>query len=304
MNAETAFRLEAYLKAKKALIDQSLDKFLPGEENYPAVIFRAMRYSLLGGGKRLRPILCLAVMEALGAADREQAALPAACALEMIHTYSLIHDDLPAMDDDDFRRGRPTSHKVFGEGIAILAGDALLTAAFGLLAGRDLEASFAPEAILAVIQEIATATGGFGMIGGQVIDVRSEGMPVDEDTLHYIHTHKTGALIVASMVAGALLAGAEKEARESLARFGRSVGLAFQIVDDILDVEGDKSAIGKSTGGDALRGKITFPALYGLEESRKKARLLVEEALSALSGFDERATPLRMLAKHIMERKA
>lgn len=305
MKAEEYAYLDAYLRKSKILIDEALAKYLPGEETYPSVIFKAIRYSLLAGGKRIRPILCLAAMEALGTPeDMRQAALPVACALEMIHTYSLIHDDLPAMDNDDYRRGISTCHKVFGEGIAILAGDALLTEAFHLISKREPMACIPPERILDAIFEISGAAGCFGMIGGQVVDIRSEGTSVDEETLYYIHTHKTGALIIASIRTGALLAGAEQTELEALTRYGRSIGLMFQIVDDILNVEGDKSAIGKNTGSDATRGKITFPALFGLEDSRKKACMLEEQALVALSEFDDRAATLRMLATHIMERRS
>lgn len=304
MKTEVAFCLDDYLKTKKQVIDNALEQYLPGQENYPPVIFQAMRYSLLAGGKRIRPVLCLATLEALGAEGLQNAALPAACALEMIHTYSLIHDDLPAMDDDDCRRGIPTSHKVFGEDIAILAGDALLTEAFRLLSNRELMTGIPPEIILAVIHEIATAAGCFGMIGGQVVDVRSEGMSVDEDALYYIHTHKTGAMIVASIRVGALLAGAGREALDALSRYGHHIGLMFQIADDILNVEGDRSKTGKSTGSDASRGKVTFPSFFGLDRSRAKACGLAEQAVQALSGFDRRTEPLRMLANHIIERKA
>jgi len=303
VKTEVAFCLEDYLQTKKQVIDAALEQYLPTQENYPPVIFEAMRYSLMAGGKRIRPVLCLATLEALGAESLQGSVLPVACGLEMIHTYSLIHDDLPAMDDDDRRRGIPTSHKVFGEDIAILAGDALLTEAFCLLSKRELMAGIPPERILAVINEIGTAAGCFGMIGGQVVDVRSEGMAVDEETLYYIHTHKTGAMIVASIRAGALLAGAGPESLASLSRYGYNIGLIFQIADDILNVEGDRSATGKSTGSDASRGKVTFPAIFGLDRSREKARGLAEQALDALSGFDGRTEPLRMLVRHIIERK-
>ena len=222
----------------------------------------------------------------------------------MIHTYSLIHDDLPAMDNDDCRRGKPTSHRVFGEDIAILTGDALLTEAFHLMSRRELTEGIPPERILAVIHEIAAAAGCFGMIGGQAVDVRSEGTSVDADTLYFIHTRKTGAMIVASIKTGALLSGAGEEKLDSLSRYGSSIGLMFQIVDDILNVEGDRITTGKSTGSDASRGKVTFPSLFGLEMSRKRVLELGQQALAALSGFDDRAAPLRMLVGHIMERRS
>jgi geranylgeranyl diphosphate synthase type II len=304
VNAEEAARFQTYLKNGKMEIDEALEQYLPGEENHPSLIFKAMRYSLFAGGKRIRPILCLAAVEALGAEELRPSILPVACALELIHTYSLIHDDLPAMDNDDFRRGVPTSHKVFGEDIAILAGDALLTEAFSLMSRRELMEDIPPERILRVIHEVASAAGCFGMIGGQVADVRSEEASLNEETLYYIHSSKTGALILASVRAGALLAGASRENLDALSTYGRSIGLAFQIVDDILNVEGDRTITGKSTGSDASHGKITFPAVFGMEESRKKAGALVEQALCAVSGFDDRAYGLRMVAKHIMERKS
>lgn len=294
--------LKVYLEARKKLIDEALDRCLPGEDNYPPDIFKAVRYSLFVGGKRIRPILCLASAEAVG--GEIDPVLPVACALEFIHTYSLIHDDLPAMDDDDYRRGMLTSHKVFGEGIAILAGDALLTEAFRLMSERELLKNAPPEKVLDVIREIATAAGYFGMVGGQVVDLQSEGQVVDSDTLQYIHTHKTGAMIIASVRAGALLSGAGDADVDALSLYGRHVGLAFQIADDILNVEGDRKVMGKGTGSDAQRGKITYPALMGLDASRGKARELIAGALSAISHFDDRALPLRRIASYIMERKS
>ncbi len=304
VNAEGLFCLDTYLEEKKRTVDVALEQLLPAGATYPPVIFQAMRYSLFAGGKRIRPILCLAALAALGAERRETSVLPVACALEMIHTYSLIHDDLPALDDDDCRRGVPTSHKVFGEDIAILAGDALLTEAFGLLSGRELRGAFPPETLLTVIHEIASAAGCFGMIGGQVVDVRSEGSPADVDTLYFIHTRKTGALIAAAVRVGAILGGAGNAELDLLALYGQKIGLMFQIVDDILNVEGEGAKTGKSTGSDALRGKVTFPSLYGLEMSREKATLLLDEALSALAGLGSSATPLRRLAQCIMERRS
>lgn len=304
MDPEEVARLDAYLKAGKEVIDDALERYLPGEDNFPPLIFKAMRYSLFAGGKRIRPVLCLAAVEASGANELCPSVLPVACALEMIHTYSLIHDDLPAMDDDDCRRGIPTSHRVFGEDIAILAGDALLTEAFSLMSRKELMEGIPPDRILAVIHEIAVAAGCLGMIGGQVADVRSEATSVDAETLHFIHTRKTGAMILASVKAGALLAGAGQKNLNALSTYGRNIGLAFQIVDDILNVEGDRLITGKSTGSDVSRGKVTFPAVFGLEESRRRAGELVEQALSAVSGFDDRASALRMLARHIMERRS
>jgi len=296
----------AYLKEKKGIIDEALDRYLPGEENYPPVIFKAVRYSLFAGGKRIRPILCLASAEAVGGGSGESlhSILPVACALELIHTYSLIHDDLPAMDNDDYRRGEPTNHKVFGEGIAILAGDALLTEAFHLMSRRDLMGDVLPENLLTVIHDIAEAAGYFGMVGGQVVDLQSEGREADLETLHYIHSRKTGAMITASVRAGALLAGAGKDEFYALSEYGKHVGLVFQIADDILNVEGDRALLGKNTGSDASRGKITFPALMGMETSRREARELVEQALTDIADFDHRACPLREIARYVIERKS
>ena len=300
MSRSEGFPLKGYLAERKALIDRALERHLPGEGNDPPVLFEALRYSLFAGGKRVRPILCLAAGEAVGG-DRETL-LPAACALEMIHTYSLIHDDLPAMDNDDYRRGRLTSHKVFGEGIAILAGDALLTEAFRLLASRELMPGIEPERLLVVAGEIAGAAGGFGMIGGQALDICSEGEPVDYETIHRIHALKTGALIRISLRTGAILAGASETELASLSDYGRQIGLAFQIADDILNVEGDPTSLGKGTGSDAARGKVTFPALLGIDASRARAEALVIEALGSLETFDERADPLRAIARYIVAR--
>ena len=294
--------LGAYLETRKKIIDEALERYMPGEDNYPPVIFKALRYSLFAGGKRIRPILCLASAEALG--GNIESILPVACALELIHTYSLIHDDLPAMDDDDYRRGRLTSHKVFGENMAILAGDALLTKAFHLMSDRGLTEKIAPEKLISVIHDIAAAAGYFGMVGGQVVDVQSEGEAVDTEVLNFIHTRKTGAMITAAVKAGAVLANAGEVELNALTSYGRHVGLAFQIADDILNVEGDQKLMGKGTGSDTKRGKVTYPALVGMDASRKKAGDLVEGALSAIKNFDHRAEPLRMIAAYIIERKA
>lgn len=304
VNPEENNSLKRYLETKKKIVDDALDRFLPEEDCYPPVIFKAIRYSVFAGGKRIRPILCLAAAEAAGNKSAATSVLPVACALELIHTYSLIHDDLPAMDDDDCRRGRATSHKMFGENIAILAGDALLTEAFHLMARRDLMENASPQKLLDVIGEITEAAGYCGMVGGQVVDIQSEGKPVDAETLHYIHTRKTGALILASVRSGALLSGAGREELEALSRYGSNIGLVFQIADDILNVEGDSAFMGKSTGSDASRGKITFPALIGIEASREKAGEIVEKALAEIEKFDRRADPLRMLARYIVERKS
>jgi geranylgeranyl diphosphate synthase type II len=291
-----------YLDARKKIVDEALLRYVPGEDNYPPVIFKAIRYSLFAGGKRIRPILCLAAAEAVG--GNIESILPVACALELIHTYSLIHDDLPAMDDDDYRRGRLTSHKVFGENMAILAGDALLTEAFHLMSDRSLMEKMAPEKLISVIHDVAGAAGCFGMVGGQVVDGQSEGEAVDTEVLNFIHTRKTGAMIAAAVKAGAVLANAGELQLNALASYGRHIGLAFQIADDILNVEGDQKLMGKGTGSDTKRGKVTYPALVGMEASRKKAGELVECALSAIMNFDHRAEPLRMIAAYVIERKA
>lgn len=294
--------LKAYLKAQCALVDAALDRYLPAEKELPHSVHKAMRYSVFAGGKRVRPILMLAACQAVGGdIDR---AIPAACAMEMIHTYSLIHDDLPAMDDDDFRRGNPTNHKVFGEAIAILAGDALLTEAFKLVSDPRFAGGSEPAALLAVIHEIANCAGSYGMVGGQVIDMESEGcQDIDLATVQYIHTHKTGALIKASVVAGALLGGAAGGELAAITRYGEAAGLAFQIADDILDIEGTTEEIGKDAGSDQARGKATYPAVMGLVAAKEEARLMMDEALKSLEPFGAEADPLREIARYIVQRR-
>ena len=295
--------LKHYLKERCQLVDSALEKYLPNENELPSVLHKAMRYSVFAGGKRVRPILLLAACEAVGGDINN--ALPAACAMEMIHTYSLVHDDLPAMDNDDFRRGRPTSHKVFGEATAILAGDALLTEAFILLSNREAADSVEPGKLLQVIGEIGRCAGSRGMIGGQVVDMESEGKPeIDFATVQYIHTRKTGALIKASIRAGALLGGADQASEKALVKYGEAVGLAFQIADDILDIEGTTEEIGKDAGSDQERGKATYPSIIGLTESKRRAAELVDVALEALAGFDDKADPLREIAAYIVKRKS
>jgi len=297
----SGFELERYLAERRALVDAALERSLPPEEAPPFSIHRAMRYSVMAGGKRLRPILVIAGAEAVG--GRAEMVLPTACALELIHTYSLIHDDLPAMDDDDYRRGRLTSHKVFGEALAILAGDALLTLAFRLVADNAAQASD-PGVIAAVVTEIATAAGTRGMVGGQVVDIESEGKSVTPETLDYIHTHKTAALIRASLRAGAMLAGAEPAVLGAISAAGERLGLAFQIVDDILDVEGSLEQLGKTAGSDVRKQKATYPALHGLDDSHRRARALIEEAQTALKPLGSRAQPISALADFIVERRS
>ncbi|HLO25083.1 MAG TPA: farnesyl diphosphate synthase [Geobacteraceae bacterium] len=295
--------LKHYLKERCKLVDDALGKLLPGEDEHPVSLHKSMRYSVFAGGKRVRPILMLAACEAVG--GDIALAMPAACAMEMIHTYSLIHDDLPAMDDDDFRRGNPTNHKVFGEAVAILAGDALLTQAFIALSSPAYAAKVPPATLLAVVGEIGHCAGSHGMVGGQVVDMESEGKPeIDLPTVQYIHTHKTGALIKASAKAGALLGGADEQRLSALTTYGEVVGLAFQIADDILDIEGTTEQIGKDAGSDAARGKATYPAVIGLAESKQRAAELVDMALESLQGFDEKAEPLREIARYIVSRKS
>ena len=292
--------IKAYLARKKDIIDKTLEKLVPPAKTFPPVIHEAMRYSLFAGGKRVRPVLAIAAAEAVGAATADL--LPVAGALEIIHTYSLIHDDLPAMDDDDLRRGRPTCHKAYGEAIAILAGDGLLTMAFEVLSDPRRMKSIQARTMVSMIREIAVASGVFGMVGGQVVDIQSENKEIDFPTLEYIHTHKTGALIRASVRVGALYAKAGKRQFAALTRYGEMVGLAFQIADDILDVTGKQEELGKDIGSDLEKGKKTFPSFLGLEESRRRAEEVVGEALDALKGFGRKADPLRELAKYIINR--
>ncbi len=294
--------LKLYLKEKKALVDEALGRFLPESDEYSADVVKAMRYSLFAGGKRLRPILCIAGAEAVG--GDAQSVLPVACALEMIHTYSLIHDDLPVIDNDDLRRGKPTNHRVFGEAMALLAGDGLLTKAFHLMAHKDPKNRVKPSVSLKVIGLIATAAGYEGMVGGQVVDIQSEGKEGDSSIVEFIHTRKTGALIAASVSSGAILGGAEKDQLKALTSYGKDIGLAFQVADDILNVEGSSREMGKSVGSDVRQGKITFPAVFGLERSKEIQKTLVDRALEALKSFEERAGPLRQIARFIIKRKA
>ena len=294
--------LKVYMKEQCARVDAALDRFLPRETVLPHSLHKAMRYSVFAGGKRVRPILMLAACQAVGG-DTERA-VPAACAMEMIHTYSLIHDDLPAMDDDDFRRGNPTSHKVFGEAIAILAGDALLTEAFRLTSDPAFTGGCEPSGLLAVIHEIATCAGSHGMVGGQVIDMESEGQQdIDLATVQYIHTHKTGALIKASVVAGAILGGGTSQQLAAITRYGEAAGLAFQIADDILDIEGTTEEIGKDAGSDEARGKATYPAVIGLSAAKGEAQAMMDEALRALDVFGAEADALREIARYIVQRR-
>lgn len=292
--------LQAYLAVKTDLVNKALDQYLPPESTYPSVIHQAMRYSVFSGGKRLRPVMALATAEALG--GTVEMVMPYACAVELLHTYTLIHDDLPAMDNDDYRRGKPTCHRAFGEGNAILAGDALLTYTFALLA-RHLNAPELKAARgLQVIAELAEATGSCGLIGGQVMDLAAEGGQWDATVLNYIHQHKTGALFRTTVRGSAILCGATQAELEALTVYSDNLGLAFQIKDDILNVTGDSQKLGKSIGSDAKRQKATYPALYGLEYSKQAVREYSDKALASLTGFGETACWLRELVLYLVDR--
>jgi geranylgeranyl diphosphate synthase type II len=288
-----------FFESDRAGIEEALDRLLPKEEAHPASIHKAMRYSVFAGGKRIRPILCLEAAAMFS--ENPVAAVSAGCALEFIHTYSLIHDDLPALDNDDFRRGKPTCHKVFGEAIAILAGDALLTLAFQTLAFVPVE----PQRRLNILATIAQAAGtDRGMIGGQVADLEAEKKMPDVGTLEYIHRSKTAALIRASIVAGGIAGGATNEDVERLKCFGENIGWAFQVVDDILDVEESSAVLGKTAGKDQAQQKATYPALYGILQSRDIAADLAAKALSELDYYGERASRLRELAQFLVARRS
>ena len=294
--------IKAYLNEKRELVDSYL-KIYFSDPFKPSPLYEAITYSLFAGGKRVRPILALASYGACGGDPVD--ILPQASALELIHTYSLIHDDLPAMDNDDLRRGKPTNHKVFGEAMAILAGDALLTEAFSMIASiqssaRKIEAS----SIVEVIRRVSTASGVYGMVGGQAQDILSENGVQDVETLEFIHLHKTAALIKASVIIGPVLAGSERSILEALSDYGGHIGLVFQIIDDILDVEGSTEELGKTAGSDLRRSKLTYPALYGLEKARQKAEDLVSKAIHCLRPFSSDADPLREMALYLLRRRA
>jgi geranylgeranyl diphosphate synthase type II len=331
--------IKIYLDQKREFIDSYLKSYLDAPSS-PAVLHEAMQYSLMAGGKRIRPILAMASYEACG--GDAKTIIPQAAALELIHTYSLIHDDLPAMDDDDLRRGKPTSHKVFGEAMAILAGDALLTEAFLMITetnsplppftkvgNKNIEPPFTkvknknikppfykggvggfsgerikPSSLLKAVREIALAGGAYGMVGGQAQDILSENEEPDRDTLDFIHTHKTAALIAASVRIGPILANSRKKQLHALTKYGENIGLTFQIIDDILDVEGTTEELGKSAGSDRKKKKMTYPSLFGIDGARKKATDLVKEAIDALKIFSSEADPLREIAGYLRERKA
>jgi geranylgeranyl diphosphate synthase, type II len=292
-------KLPAFFEEDRIAVEKELDRLLPPEGAFPPEIHCAMRYSVFAGGKRIRPILCL---ESARIFDNDiTPALHPACAMEFIHTYSLIHDDLPALDNDDLRRGKPTSHKKFGEATAILTGDGLLTLAFETLSKTPV----APAQALAILREVASSAGTVnGMVGGQVADLEAEGKDVTPATLEYIHRSKTAALIRASVVSGAICAGGSEPNVARLRRFGEEIGWAFQVIDDILDVEESSSALGKTAGKDQAQCKATYPSVYGLEKSRAIARELAEQAIGELSGFAERAARLRELADYLTQRRA
>ncbi len=301
MKIPDSMDLQAYLSEKKAVVDSALTAYFPDPDGPASDVINAMKYSLFAGGKRLRPILCLAGAAAVGGTETD--VLPVACAIELIHTYSLIHDDLPLMDNDDLRRGKPSNHKVFGEAVALLAGDGLLTEAFNLMTGAEIRERVSPHDLLKVIGLIAQAAGYKGMIGGQVVDIQSEGKTVDFSLVEFMHTHKTGALITASVASGAILGGGNESQIQAITSYGRKTGLAFQISDDILDIEGDSKTMGKKVGADEQKGKITYPAVVGLSRSKEIQAELVEAASESLRVFDHEAEPLRQIARYIIERK-
>lgn len=290
------------LQRRKELIDNSLLEYMTNIDTNPAIIHQAMHYAVFNGGKRLRPILVLE--GAALAAGSPEIALMTACSLELIHCYSLVHDDLPAMDDDDFRRGKPTCHRVFGEANAILTGDALLTAAFELITGNAQIPEVRPEQVVAVINEIAAAAGSRGMIGGQVMDLAAQNETIDLPTLQTLHSMKTGALFVAALRAGALLGDMDSEGLQALTLYAKHFGLAFQITDDLLDIKGDQSLLGKPVGSDAKNHKSTYPSLLGVEQAENMARQNVEQCLDSLAEFGSEADFLRQLACFTLERKS
>jgi len=289
--------LKQYLNQRLRMVDAALNRALPPASAKPATIHKAMRYSLFAGGKRLRPILVLAACDAVG--GRFQDAMPSACAVEMIHTYSLIHDDLPAMDNDDFRRGKPTSHKVFGEGIAILAGDGLLTQAFEAIAQTPRQRRYGTAEF---VRELARAAGSLELIAGQVADLEGEDREVSFNGLRYIHAHKTAALIRCCCRLGAMAGNATPPKLEALTTYGHALGVAFQIIDDILDVTATTEQLGKTAGKDAASKKATYPALLGLERSRAEAARWTRKTFAAIAGLGEAGEPLRALAEYLLKR--
>lgn len=288
--------LKSYLKEQKAVVENYLASYFEAPVP-PATLHEAMKYSLFAGGKRIRPILCMTAYEACGGTATD--ILPQACALELIHTYSLIHDDLPAMDDDDLRRGKPTSHKVFGEAMAILAGDGLLTEAFFMFAGSN---SISRHLLIEALRELASAAGLHGMVAGQAMDIIGEGKKADKETLEFIHRHKTGALLRASVIMGGILCGATGPTMDALSDYGTNIGLTFQVVDDILDITGTTEELGKPRGSDSAKEKMTYPSLYGIERSREIAQEYIHKALNATGIFGPRALRLNDIAHYLLER--
>ena len=290
--------LKAYASQQRKKIDKALDFFLPKSSILPKTLHKSMRYSLFAGGKRLRPILCLAAAEACGG-DPENA-LPAACAVECIHTYSLIHDDLPCMDDDDMRRGKPTNHKVFGEPIAVLAGDALLTLAFEIIGSAKSNKQYTTGDM---VKELAVTSGSRHLVGGQVLDLEGENQEISPRTLQFIHQSKTAALLTSSLKLGAMASGATNKKVESLEEFGQCTGLAFQVIDDILDVTQSSETLGKSAGKDEAVNKATYPAIHGLKKSKKLAEKLTSKAINALKPFKSKGRRLEELAHYLLDRE-
>lgn len=290
--------LTEYLRRQSEIVDEALERLLPGASESPAVVHEAIRYSTLNGGKRIRPILALAASDAVG--GKVEATLPAACAIECIHSFSLIHDDLPCMDNDDFRRGRPTTHRAFDEATALLAADGLIALAFEIVAGTP---GVPASVVVEVSRLIARATGTRGMVGGQILDMQAQGRDVDLSEVEEIHRRKTGALLETAVVIGGMLGGGSEEQVSALSRYGRKIGLAFQIADDILDLQGDPEKLGKTVGSDLRMQKSTYPSIIGIEKSRQMAEDAIDDALAALTIFDERADPLRHIARYIIERE-
>lgn len=297
IQTDSSFQLDSYIQRVVEFTEQQMDSLVPSGETRPTTLHQSIRYSLFAGGKRMRPALCLAAAEACG--GNWEAAGRMAAAVEMIHTYSLIHDDLPAMDNDDFRRGKPTNHKVYGEGLAVLAGDALLTQAFEVLADWEGTANYSAAA---AVKELAVTSGSLQLIAGQAADLEAEGKEISLEDLEYIHLRKTSALLTCSVRLGAMAVNASREQLEALTRFGRAVGLAFQIVDDLLDITQTTEKLGKTAGKDEAASKATYPALVGMDKSREMAASLTQEAYQALDLFADKALALRSLAKYLLER--
>lgn len=292
---------DTYLQTRREIIEEQLDKYFP-ENLFPEILIKSIRYSLLDSGKRIRPILMLAVADLFETPYEK--VLPFACAVEMIHTYTLIHDDLPAMDDDDYRRGKLTNHKVFGEAIAILAGDALLTEAFKIMTEAALKNKISPKKTIEALYEISSRCGVNGVVGGQVMDIISENKKIDLPTLQYIHTHKTGALILAVVRMGAILCNASKKDIERLSEYGRCLGLAFQIKDDLLDIEGTFEKLGKKPGADTTKNKNTYPSIVGFKESKDILEQLTDKAYKAILQYNERAMHLRNFIFYLQNRQS